>query len=1320
MYIQLKRLISFRKRPVRQFLFACALALFSTHTPALAQNNYAFQNYTIRNGLSQSTITTLVQDQVGFLWVGTQNGLNRFDGKQIVNFNKHNTPGIDSEYFLSSIKLKDGQILYGTNEGILHYDAVKDQFKSYYLPHGKAVQVEHIVEISDELILFSSSQMGLYAISRNKKDQTFQMREYANTIPSKRIHALQVLSENLLLVSTEDKGVFSYNLSSKKWTKIDLGSDRIKINKALKVEANRWVMATTQGVYELDITTLQVRNKFSEVSLNLKTTEVNDIYFDGLKTFYLATSQQGLIALVEVKADKYQVFQHNNDYFNDNSLISNTITTIYQAVDKSFFLGSDRGFGNFNPYINNFYGYSLNSNPRKGLTTPNVWCFTEDLSDQSIYIGTDDELSRFNRKESTFEHLLKDALSKHTELTGASLLSICSIAPQELLVGTSKGLIRFHTKSKKISVIGTSKTGISSSLERVYGIVHWKESLYFLACRSGAVILNLENNSLQEFIHDPQNPSSTILEGVCRVVYKDKWGDIWFATSGGGLNKLMIKGATLRIVPFSGNETLAKATKDYVTTIFRKSESEFYLGTMGAGLVKIDFKSGKFTLFNQDSGLPNNVIYGILEDNSKSIWISTNKGISKINLQFSQIKNFSEQNGLMSNEFNQGAYLKASNGDLFFGGIFGFNNFNPAKIYSIPNKLSVRFTQLKLDSNLVKPNDNYHILKRSLAYSNEIQLPYNKRSFSLQFIPNEIFQANLISYKYILEGADEEEVYLGSTNVIHFNSLQSGDYILKVYARKLGGEWCSEPSVLYISIATPYWKSVLFWVLVSLFVGLISFFVIRRRIDNERRQQVKLEMKIAERTREIREQNLQIEKQKQMIEEKKNSLEEQKRLLENEKEKTESLLKNIIPESTYEELKATGKSSAKVYDKVSVLFTDFVGFSKISERITPNELVSELDIYFRKFDEIIVRNNLEKIKTIGDAYMCAGGVPVPNKTNPIDACLAALQIQDTMRKLQVEAKKDGRIVWELRLGINTGEVTAGVIGVEKLAYDIWGSTVNKAQRMEMLGEPGKVTVSGYTFKHIEPYFNCSFKGKVKSKSKELIDMYTVDSIKAELSVNGEGIFPNESFNKIVNLHYYSQINYYKAERHIINVLEKKLSPMLHYHSINHTKDVCRASERLAILEGLTDEGLFLLKTAATYHDAGFVEKYDKNESIGARMAEEILPQYGYSAEHISQIKRLIYVTEVPHQPQSKIEEIICDADLDYLGRDDFHEIADLLRRELREHGKISSDRTWDEIQVKFLMQHRYFTDTAKRTRDEKKAKNLEEIRARLVENAYAD
>jgi class 3 adenylate cyclase/predicted metal-dependent HD superfamily phosphohydrolase len=673
----------------------------------------------------------------------------------------------------------------------------------------------------------------------------------------------------------------------------------------------------------------------------------------------------------------------------------------------------------------------------------------------------------------------------------------------------------------------------------------------------------------------------------------------------------------------------------------------------------------------------------------------------------------------MSNEFNLGAYMRSKSGELYFGGIYGYNFFNPKNLSLKSDDITVKFMRFRLDKGWLKPREKGSPLLQPISKLKSIDLSYRQRSFSIRFQASDLSNPEQVNYKYHLEGSEEGEISIGNNNELRFSSLSPGSYRLLVYARIGDGPW-GPPTILQIHIAYPFWAKWWFILLMVAILGLAIRIFIRKRIDSARIEQVRLEIKVAQRTKEIRAQNVQIERQRQQLEKEKNKVVEQQRLLQNEKDKTEKLLRNIIPESTAEELKNKGRASARAYKTVSVIFTDFVGFTKIADRMTPTELVSKLDVYFRKFDEIIVKNNLEKIKTIGDAYMCAGGVPVRNNTNPIDACLAALQIQDYMSKLKFEAIANNEEYWELRLGINTGEVTAGVIGSERLAYDIWGATVNQAQRMEMLGEPGKVTITGNTFKHIEPYFECTFRGKAQSKSRGLIDMYTVDRIKPELSVNGDGIVPNDRFQQIVNLHHFSSINYYKAERHIMKVLEKGLSEKLHYHSIEHTRDVVKAVERIALSEGVTDEGLFLLKSAATYHDAGFVEQYDKNEPVGARLAEEILPKYGYTEQHINTIKELIFVTQIPHKPKNKLEEIICDADLDYLGRDDFHEIADRLRRELREHGKIDSDRKWDEMQVGFLNLHKYFTETSIRTRLDKKKKNLQEVMARLERDEYGD
>ena len=210
--------------------------------------------------------------------------------------------------------------------------------------------------------------------------------------------------------------------------------------------------------------------------------------------------------------------------------------------------------------------------------------------------------------------------------------------------------------------------------------------------------------------------------------------------------------------------------------------------------------------------------------------------------------------------------------------------------------------------------------------------------------------------------------------------------------------------------------------------------------------------------------------------------------------RSEALLLNILPKEIAEELKANGSAEAKQFDDVTVMFTDFKNFTQITEKLTPAELVAEIDTLFKAFDNIIGKHNIEKIKTIGDSYMCAGGLPVANKTHAYDVVSATMEIQQFMQQHLQKRKIEGKEPFEIRIGVHTGPVVAGIVGVKKFAYDIWGDTVNIASRMESSGEAGKVNISGSTYELVKDKFNCIHRGKIQAKNKGEIDMYFVDTV----------------------------------------------------------------------------------------------------------------------------------------------------------------------------------------------------------------------------------
>ncbi len=241
-----------------------------------------------------------------------------------------------------------------------------------------------------------------------------------------------------------------------------------------------------------------------------------------------------------------------------------------------------------------------------------------------------------------------------------------------------------------------------------------------------------------------------------------------------------------------------------------------------------------------------------------------------------------------------------------------------------------------------------------------------------------------------------------------------------------------------------------------------------------------------------------LEQRRQLIELKQvhEELREAQQGLAAEKARSDDLLLNILPTKIAEELKQTNRVEPKYYESATIMFTDFKGFTRFAESMEPRTLVDDLNQYFSAFDEIVSRHNVEKLKTIGDAYMCAGGLPEENRTHPVDACLAALEIQDYMARTNRQREKMHLSPWELRIGIHTGPVMAGVVGKNKFTYDIWGDAVNVASRMESTGVPGRIVLSESTYHGVKDQFECEHRGSVEAKNKGQLDTYLLNGPKA--------------------------------------------------------------------------------------------------------------------------------------------------------------------------------------------------------------------------------
>ncbi len=425
------------------------------------------------------------------------------------------------------------------------------------------------------------------------------------------------------------------------------------------------------------------------------------------------------------------------------------------------------------------------------------------------------------------------------------------------------------------------------------------------------------------------------------------------------------------------------------------------------------------------------------------------------------------------------------------------------------------------------------------------------------------------------------------------------------------------------------------------------------------------------------------------------------------------LLTNIFPVNVLEDFNTYGKFSPKRIEKGVVLFTDFVDFSAISRNLEPIDLLRQLEKYFTVFDEITKRYQIEKIKTIGDAYMALAGV-TENKPNPeIRACLAALEMQQYVENEAKVSKAMGKDFWQIRIGIHTGPLVSGILGKTKFSFDVWGDSVNIAARAERVSLPGEITITVDVKKEIESYFNLEERGEIDIlKRGGNVEMYFLKTIKSKFALNKFGRLSGAELRKKCGL---PTIDFDNMRADILNKLKALLPEDLVYHDVQHTLNVEKAAIRYAKLEGISEYEIYLLRTAVLYHDTGFILKYNDNEDYAVKLAKNNLPIFGYSHEEIKIISDIILATKSHVIPKNLLEEVMCDADHDYLGRADYKMIASHLRTELNIFSGIElSEQSWIEFQLNYLKNsHQYYTETAKNIRNIGKNARIGELTIQL-------
>lgn len=592
-------------------------------------------------------------------------------------------------------------------------------------------------------------------------------------------------------------------------------------------------------------------------------------------------------------------------------------------------------------------------------------------------------------------------------------------------------------------------------------------------------------------------------KAVVLCMFQDSQQNIWFGTNGDGAFKYDGEFLT----HFTQKEGLSD---NAVIRILQDKNGYIWFGTLG-GVTKYDGKN--FEHFTEKEGLCGNRVLGMLRDKMGNLWFGTNNGLSELSQRVLEkinrlslkktvgyeqeqqvlFKNYAYEDGFLGIQCT-GGMCEDNVGTIWLGTTDRLTFFHPEFFDddSIPPDIKLKGVQLfgenipwldlghKQDTILTLSNGvqvgsfKFDSLSRWYEIPEGLNLAYNNNYVTFNYIGITTNRPKKVKYKYKLDGIDENWSTLTSSTEAPYANLPSGTYTFRVKARNGDGYWSGEASYTF-TIRPPWWKT--WWAYTAYVLLVLGGFALylRWRTASLRARQKALEQTVEERTAEVVAEKKEVEKQKDEAVRQYN--------------RSEELLLNILPSEVAEELKAKGSAEAKTFDDVTVLFTDFKGFTNISERLSAKELVAEIDYCFKGFDGIMEKYNIEKIKTIGDSYMAAGGLPVKNKTHAWDVVEAAIEIRDFMAAHARQRKAEGKEVFEIRIGIHTGPVVAGIVGVKKFAYDIWGDTVNTASRMESSGEPGKVNISAATYELVKDKFDCTYRGKVEAKKKGMIDMY---------------------------------------------------------------------------------------------------------------------------------------------------------------------------------------------------------------------------------------
>ena len=748
------------------------------------RESFNFKNITIEDGLSQSTVETIYQDSKGYIWIGTNDGLDRYNGYEFKHYkyDKYDKNSIANNYIVDIIEDKNGYIWVSTIGGLSRINPDKDEIKNYYSKEDSGnLSNSNLWQIlcTKDNRLIASTIDGLNVYDKNK-DKFTRILYKEGELPSQYIYSLEEDINGHIWVGTDNGLVeLDKDLNIVKSYHDTIGDSDV-YNVYDDSKGNIWVCTLDNGLFKINLDDNSVENyKNNNSKISIPSNNVRDIISDSEGKLWIATDK----GLCTFDYEREEFITYNKKSYQSNSLIDDEIFCLLKDSSGLIWIGTYSGISRFNPN-SNFTHFKLDPYEDNSISGNVIHGIYED-DDKTLWIGTNESGVNIINGES-IKHL-----NKENSNIVSDLIEDITGFKNYIFIGTNEGLsvlVKNDKTAKNYTITNyTTKDGLPSN--KIRSLFIDSKGYLWIGTNKGLAILDTNNNKIIDitYILDEMGVSDKFI----RAVYEDSKGNYYIGC--------FLEGGLIKINPNTKEYKIYKNIENDDSSISNNSiryiNEDLYgnilVGT-SHGINILNLSTDKFNHYTEKDGLINNTIYGILVDKNNGIWMSTNAGISKLSTEDATFKNFTITDGLQSNEFNGRACFKSKDGNMYFGGINGFNVFNSQDIELSTFEPKVIF-------------DNFEINGTNKKDISNIKFKSNENNIKINFFTNDYKNTKTTQYYYKLEGL-ENEWNMTNSNSLVFANLGSGDYTLKIKTITQHGVMSDESSV-HFTINPPIWRS---------------------------------------------------------------------------------------------------------------------------------------------------------------------------------------------------------------------------------------------------------------------------------------------------------------------------------------------------------------------------------------------------------------------------------------------------------------------------------------------------------------------------------